>query len=60
MRVLHRTAAALLGIGATVLVVWLIKAVASGDDIKVLNFVLYVFAAALALALAQFLWRDPS
>jgi hypothetical protein len=59
MRVLHRTAAVLLGLAATVVVAELVNAALSGDHLKVLNFILFAIGAALAFVLAMYLWRGP-
>ena len=59
MRVLHRTAAVVLLIAAVVVIAELVDAALSGDHLKILNFVLYVVGAALAIALAVFLAREP-
>jgi hypothetical protein len=59
MRVLHRTAAVVAAIAAIAVIAELVHAATSGNGIKVLNFVLFAVGAALAIALALFLWRDP-
>jgi hypothetical protein len=59
MRLLHRTAAVVLGIAALVVIGLLINAALSGDHLEVVNFVLYAIGAGLAITLGLFLWREP-
>jgi hypothetical protein len=58
MRVLHRTAAVVLGIAALVIVGLLVDAAVSGKDVNVRNFVLLAIAAVVAVLLGRFLWGE--